>query len=184
MRVVAATNRDPERAVADGQLREDLLYRLNVFPIVMPPLRERIDDVALLAGHFLSDIGKSEGQARRLSPAALARLEGYRWPGNVRELRNVMQRAYVMSDDDVIGDEWLPGSAPTKAQRMPAPSAEPAATITLPLGASLAEAERRMILSTLDHFDQQRERTAAALGISLKTLYNRVKAYGGEAPPP
>jgi two-component system, NtrC family, response regulator AtoC len=111
VRVVAATNRDPERAVAEGRLREDLLYRLNVFPIVMPPLRERLDDVPLLAGHFLADIGKKEGQLRRLSPAAVARLQTWRWPGNVRELRNAMQRAYVMSDDEVIGDEWLPGAA-------------------------------------------------------------------------
>jgi two-component system, NtrC family, response regulator AtoC len=112
VRVVTATNRDPERAVAEGRLREDLFYRLNVFPIMMPPLRERLDDVALLAGHFLADIGKSEGQVRRLSPAAVARLQAWRWPGNVRELRNAMQRAYVMSDDDEIGDEWLPGDAP------------------------------------------------------------------------
>jgi two-component system, NtrC family, response regulator AtoC len=112
VRVVAATNRDPERAVAEGRLREDLLYRLNVFPIVMPPLRERLDDVVLLASHFLDDIGKKEGQLRRLSPAAVARLQSWRWPGNVRELRNAMQRAYVMGDDDVIGDEWLPGRTP------------------------------------------------------------------------
>jgi two-component system, NtrC family, response regulator AtoC len=112
VRVVAATNRDPERAVAEGRLREDLLYRLNVFPIVMPPLRERLDDVVLLASHFLDDIGKKEGQLRRLSPAAVARLQSWPWPGNVRELRNAMQRAYVMGDDDVIGDEWLPGRTP------------------------------------------------------------------------
>ena len=187
VRVVAATNRDPERAVAEGRLREDLLYRLNVFPIVMPPLRERIDDVALLAGHFLADIGKSEGQSRRLSPAAVARLEAYHWPGNVRELRNAMQRAYVMSDDDVIGDEWLPGVAALACPAAAMPRiahesvADAAATITLPLGTSLADAERKIILSTLDHFDQQRECTAAALGISLKTLYNRLKEYGGES---
>jgi two-component system, NtrC family, response regulator AtoC len=115
VRVIAATNRDPERAVAEGRLREDLLYRLNVFPIVMPPLRERLDDVALLASHFLADIGAREGQVRQLSPAAVARLQSWRWPGNVRELRNAMQRAHVMSDDDVIGDEWLPGDAPVRA---------------------------------------------------------------------
>jgi two-component system, NtrC family, response regulator AtoC len=113
VRVVAATNRDPERAVAEGRLREDLLYRLNVFPIVMPPLRERLDDVTLLAGHFLAEIGQREGQVRHLSPAAVARLKAWRWPGNVRELRNAMQRAYVMSDDDMIGDEWLPGESKT-----------------------------------------------------------------------
>jgi two-component system, NtrC family, response regulator AtoC len=182
VRVIAATNRDPLRAVAEGQLREDLLYRLNVFPIVMPPLRERLDDVALLAGHFLADIGKSEGQVRRLSPAALARLQTYRWPGNVRELRNAVQRAYVMSDDDVVGAEWLPKQATTP---LPASADKAAAdvgpTITLPLGATLADAERHLITATLELFDQQRERTAAALGISLKTLYNRLKAYGCES---
>ncbi len=191
VRVVAATNRDPERAVAQGQLREDLLYRLNVFPIAMPPLRERLDDVALLAEHFLADIGEREGSPRRLSSAATAKLEAYRWPGNVRELRNALQRAYVMSDGDVVSDEWLPRDVPVEAVSAHAaanpahtPTADPAATITLPLGGSLADTERRLILATLEHFEHQRERTAAALGISLKTLYNRLKEYGSEAPPP
>ncbi len=191
VRVVAATNRDPERAVAEGQLREDLLYRLNVFPIAMPPLRERLDDVALLADHFLADIGEREGSPRRLSAAATAKLCAYRWPGNVRELRNALQRAYVMSDGDVVSDEWLPRDVPVEAAGASAaatpahaPTADPAATITLPLGGSLADTERRLILATLEHFEHQRERTAAALGISLKTLYNRLKEYGSEASPP
>ncbi len=191
VRVVAATNRDPERAVAQGQLREDLLYRLNVFPIAMPPLRERLDDVALLADHFLADIGQREGSPRRLSSAATAKLCAYRWPGNVRELRNAVQRAYVMSDGEVVSDEWLPRDVPVEAggalsatAPAHAPSADPAATITLPLGGSLADTERQLILATLEHFDHQRERTAAALGISLKTLYNRLKEYGSETSPP
>jgi len=123
VRVVAATNRDPQRAVAHGQLREDLLYRLNVFPIAMPPLRERLDDVALLAGHFLADIGQREGSPRRLSAAATAKLEAYRWPGNVRELRNAIQRAYVMSDGDVVSDEWLPRDVPVDEGDNAAPPA-------------------------------------------------------------
>ncbi len=188
VRVVAATNRDPERAVAEGQLREDLLYRLNVFPIAMPPLRERLDDVALLADHFLADIGEREGSPRRLSAAATAKLCAYRWPGNVRELRNAVQRAYVMSDGDVVSDEWLPRDVPVEAGGAPstarAHTADLAATITLPLGGSLADTERQLILATLEHFEHQRERTAAALGISLKTLYNRLKEYGSEASPP
>jgi two-component system, NtrC family, response regulator AtoC len=184
VRVVAATNRDPERAVAEGQLREDLLYRLNVFPIAMPPLRDRLDDVALLAGHFLADIGQREGHPRRLSPAATGKLEAYRWPGNVRELRNAVQRAYVMSDGDTVSDEWLPRDMPVEAKGVQVPAADAAVTITLPLGASLADAERRLILATLEHFEHQRERTAAALGISLKTLYNRLKDYGSETSPP
>ncbi len=195
VRVIAATNRDPERAVADGQLREDLLYRLNVFPIAMPPLRQRLDDVALLAGHFLADIGKSEGRTRQLSTAAVAKLEAYRWPGNVRELRNAVQRAYVMTDGEEVSDEWLPRDGPLEAAAadtvlapptppLAAANAGTAATITLPLGASLADSERQIILATLEHFDNQRERTAAALGISLKTLYNRLKDYGSDAAPP
>lgn len=95
VRVIAATNRSPEEAVACGKLREDLYYRLNVFPIDVPPLRARLDDVPLLATHFLRGINEKEGVARSFSPAALARLAEYRWPGNVRELRNVVQRAYV-----------------------------------------------------------------------------------------
>jgi two-component system, NtrC family, response regulator AtoC len=186
VRIVAATNRDPQRAVADGQLREDLLYRLNVFPIAMPPLRERLDDVGLLAGHFLTDIGQTEGCVRRLAPAAIARLQDYRWPGNVRELRNAVQRAYVMTDGDVVSDEWLPRDRPAEpvdGTLSSALAANAAATITLPLGGSLADAERQMILATLEHFDHQRERTAAALGISLKTLYNRLKDYDSDVAP-
>ncbi len=191
VRVVAATNRNPEHAVSQGQLREDLLYRLNVFPIAMPPLRERLDDVALLADHFLTEIGQREAHPRRLSKAAMNQLERYRWPGNVRELRNAMQRAYVMCDGDVISDEWLPRDAPTdvdRTTRVTVPinvtTASLAATISLPLGKTLADTERHMILATLEHFEHQRERTAAALGISLKTLYNRLKAYGSATSPP
>ena len=107
----------------------------------------------------------------------------------MRELRNAVQRAYVMSDGDMVGDEWLPRDVPVEAAALAqphrlAPTADPAATITLPLGASLADTERQMILATLEHFEHQRERTAAALGISLKTLYNRLKEYGSEASPP
>ena len=108
MRVIAATNRVPDKAVAEGKLREDLLYRLNVFPIRLPPLRERKDDVALLADHFLGEICKAEGQEKRFSRLpAYERMSAYEWPGNVRELRNVVQRAFVMAVGSTIGDEWL-----------------------------------------------------------------------------
>jgi DNA-binding NtrC family response regulator len=196
VRVIAATNRPPEQAVAMGKLREDLLYRLNVFPIEMPPLRDRAEDVPLLAQHFLQQICEREGTAKSLSPAATARLVAYRWPGNVRELRNVVQRAFVMANGALITDEWLPydASAPAPvsapvpvAPRGGAPAAlavAPAApaggagpSITIPIGTSMAEAERQLILATLEHFNQQKERTAAALGVSLKTLYNRLKEY-------
>ncbi|MFD0666913.1 sigma 54-interacting transcriptional regulator [Ramlibacter sp. MAHUQ-53] len=172
VRLVAASNRDLERAVAEGALREDLLYRLNVFPIEMPPLRERADDLPLLAAHFLRQIGEREGALRQATPQVLARLAQYRWPGNVRELRNVLQRAWVMAAGDVIGEDWLPRDPPAQA-----PAAQ-AGTLAVALGMPLAAVERQVILATLAHHGHHRERTAAALGVSLKTLYNRLKDYG------
>ena len=115
VRVIAASNRPPETAVASGKLREDLLNRLNVFPIVLPPLRDRADDIGLLAEHFLGEVNQSEGVAKRFTREAVAKLERYRWPGNVRELRNVVQRAYVMTNGDTITDEWLPSNSPGMA---------------------------------------------------------------------
>lgn len=202
VRVIAATNRSPEQAVAQHRLREDLLYRLNVFPIELPPLRERSNDVGLLAEHFLQAVCQREGPVKHFSPRALQRLTAYRWPGNVRELRNVVQRAYVMADGDQITDEWLPTDAgiplrladspepadaaratPAVAAAAPLSTAveDPAPSLTLPLGISMAEAERQIILATFRHFHQHKERTAAALGISMKTLYNRLKDYGRAA---
>ncbi len=178
VRVVAAANRDLAQAVAEGALREDLLYRLNVFPIAMPPLRERPEDIALLAAHFLRQIGEREGQARRATPQALARLAQYRWPGNVRELRNVLQRAWVMASGEEIGDEWLPAPSPPGAMPSPTTPEAGAGALSVPLGTPLAAVERQVILATLEHFGHHKERTAAALGVSLKTLYNRLKEYG------
>lgn len=184
VRIIAATNRPPEAAVADGKLREDLLYRLNVFPIHLPPLRERTEDVALLAEHFLQGVCQKEQQTKRFTPGALSKLAAYRWPGNVRELRNVVQRAFVMATGDIITDEWLPSDAPGNAGGAPplAPAAVPAAakSITIPLGTSMAEAERQLILATLAHYGNHKERTAAVLGVSLKTLYNRLKEYAND----
>jgi DNA-binding NtrC family response regulator len=200
VRVIAATNRPPEQAVASGKLREDLLYRLNVFPIELPPLRDRAEDVPLLAQHFLSAICEREGNTKTFTPAALQRLQAYRWPGNVRELRNVVQRAYVMASGNTINEEWLPDdphgansayatslTTPTRPGATPANAAAPAhapaasgPSITIPIGTSMADAERQLILATLEHFNQQKERTAAALGVSLKTLYNRLKEYAAD----
>src|SRR5262245_38346926 len=193
VRVIAASNRPPETAVAAGKLREDLFYRLNVFPIALPPLRERAEDIGLLAQHFLDETCAVEGVVKKLSREAVAKLERYRWPGNVRELRNVVQRAFVMTSGDTITDEWLPVSAGAVA---PAASTEPAAaavtgqTITVQVGTSIAQVERQLILATFEHCGHNKERTAAALGISLKTLYNRLKEFANEArqgdsvPPP
>ncbi|WP_332747473.1 sigma-54-dependent transcriptional regulator [Hydrogenophaga sp.] len=190
VRIVAATNRSPMQAVASGRLREDLMYRLNVFPIELPPLRDRLSDVGLLAEHFLRMVSTQEGKIKTFTPDALEQLARYPWPGNVRELRNVVYRAYVMSLDSHIDAQWLPREV-DEASHLPTP--EPATTrdaevapavpradgdsIVISMGVTLAEAEQTIILATLRHYRHQKERTAAALGISLKTLYNRLKQY-------
>jgi DNA-binding NtrC family response regulator len=179
VRIVAATNRSPAQAVAAGRLREDLLYRLNVFPIDLPPLRDRSDDVVLLAEQFLADVCRREGRNKHFSSAALARLSAYRWPGNVRELHNVVQRAYLMAAGPSIGDEWLPQEPPLCGACPAIPSGDGPA-ITVPVGTSLARAEYQLIRATLAHFNNHKERTAAVLGVSLKTLYNRLKEYASE----
>ena len=178
VRVLGATNRVPERAVVDGKLREDLLYRLNVFPLRLPPLRERREDIALLADHFLAEICKEEGKEKRLSKSAYERMNEYDWPGNVRELRNVVQRAYVMASGATINDEWLE----LQAGRSSPANAE--SILSIRIGTTLADVERELIFATLEHFEGHKERTAAALGVSLKTLYNRLKEYGGEGNQP
>jgi two-component system, NtrC family, response regulator AtoC len=202
VRVIAASNRVPQQAVAAGKLREDLLYRLNVFPIDLPPLRDRLSDVPLLAAHFLTGIGEQEGKVKRFTPGALKRLSEYRWPGNVRELRNAVQRAYVMVRGDLVDEEWLPqdlpgapvAAAPSLAPVTAVPAPAPVSTrdaggetVTVSIGTSMAEVEKAVILATLRHYQHHKERTAAVLGISLKTLYNRLKEYAADnssgAPP-
>ncbi|TAL24837.1 MAG: sigma-54-dependent Fis family transcriptional regulator [Aquabacterium sp.] len=171
VRIIAATNRSPAQAVASGKLREDLLYRLNVFPIHLPPLRERAEDVPLIARHFLGDISRREGQTKQFAPEALSRLTAYPWPGNVRELRNIVHRAYVMAPDSVIVDECLPTSD------APLPVMTGAPVLTIAVGTPLAEVEKRVTLATLEYLGRHKEKTAATLGVSLKTLYNRLKEY-------
>ncbi len=174
VRVIAATNRPPERAVADGKMREDLLYRLNVFPIHLPTLWERREDVDLLADHFLAPLNKEEGTSKDFTKSARELLRSYRWPGNVRELRNVVQRAFIMAEEE-IGVEALPLAAPASASA-PAPTA-PASTFGLRVGASVPEVERELILATLESYGGDKKKTAKVLKISIKTLYNRLREY-------
>jgi DNA-binding NtrC family response regulator len=129
--------------------------------------------VPLLVGHFLHEIGQREGAFKQALPEALERLAQYRWPGNVRELRNVLQRAYVMTSGGAIGDQWLPRDVLVDPARCAGDG-----KLEVPLGTPLAAVERQLILATLEHYGHQKERTAAALGVSLKTLYNRLKEYG------
>jgi two-component system response regulator AtoC len=169
MRVIAASNRKPEEAVAAGKLREDLLYRLNVFPIVLAPLREKREDIELLAGHFLDALNRDAGTNKRLTSAALERLRAHTWPGNVRELWNVLQRAYLLAEDD-IGVEALPLVVVEDVR---------SSGLNLEVGTSIAEAERRLILATLAHYDGNKKKASEVLKISLKTLYNRLNVYKG-----
>ena len=172
VRIVAATNRDPAEAVARGRLREDLFYRLNVFQIRVPPLRDRLEDVALLAQHFLEALNTREGGARTLAASALEKLAHYSWPGNVRELRNVVQRACIMADGDTITADCIPFDAPPR----------PGQSITVHVGTTAVEQmERQLILATLDLVKGHKERAAELLGISQKTLYNRLREYGRES---
>lgn len=175
VRLIAASNRDPLAAVASGKLREDLLYRLNVFPIHVPALRERPQDVGLIAAHFLDEISRREGDVRRFSARALERLAAYPWPGNVRELRNIVHRSYVMALHNVIDDECVPSAADAPASLPASRNGTP--LLAIEIGTSLAEIERKVTLATFEHFGRHKERTAAALGVSLKTLYNRLKEY-------
>jgi DNA-binding NtrC family response regulator len=193
VRVIAASNRPLLQAVAQGRMREDLLYRLNVFPIELPPLRARLSDVGLLAQHFLADMSAREGVNKRFMPEALEQLGRHRWPGNVRELRNVVQRAYIMAAGELIDAQWLPPASREGEQDKPALTANPGKpgssaaaapqpldTITIQIGTAMADIERKVILATLQHCNHQKERAAAMLGISLKTLYNRLKEYAAE----
>ena len=119
----------------------------------------------------MQEIGHREGMLKRLTPGALQSLARYRWPGNVRELRNALQRAYVMTQGPEIDEQWLPREA------VAAPAAL-SGSVNVPVGTPLADVERQVILATLKHYGHHKERTAAALGVSLKTLYNRLKEYG------
>ena len=170
LRIVAATNRDPERSVSDGRLREDLYYRLNVFQIAVPPLRERREDIAALAARFIAHFAGQNGRpVEGLSNEALAALEHYDWPGNVRELRNAIERAVVLARGPAIELSDLP-------QRIARP------VVVIERGSSLVvepleEIERKAILGTLERFSQNKTHAARALGISLKTLHNKLKRY-------
>ncbi|SNS35626.1 two component, sigma54 specific, transcriptional regulator, NtrC subfamily, Fis family [Noviherbaspirillum humi] len=169
VRVVAASNRDPEAAVAEGKLRLDLYHRLNVFPLRIPPLRERRNDVELLAQHFLDELNAAHGASKVFAPDSLSSLMNYHWPGNVRELRNHVQRAFILSDQ-VIDAAAL---TPVTTSQSPV-----GLTLAIPVGTSLADVDRKLIYATLELCGGVKKRAADILGISLKTLYNRLEEYG------
>jgi DNA-binding NtrC family response regulator len=172
VRVIAATNRAPEEAVASGKLREDLLYRLRVFPLHLPRLSERGDDVEQLANHFLDQFNRADNANKTLAPAALAVLKTYHWPGNVRELKNVLHRAFIMAND-VIDALSLPSEL-GNARPFTGP------VFQVRVGSTITEVERQLILATLEQCNGTKEKAAEMLGISLKTLYNRLREYESE----
>jgi DNA-binding NtrC family response regulator len=170
VRVISATNRKPERALAEGKLREDLLYRLHVFPIDMPPLRARGDDVDLLVASFLDALNRRQSTIKRIAPEAMEKLRGHDWPGNVRELKNLLERAYIMAGER-IESHHIP------LERRAAARPEEAHRLTFEVGTSLEESEKALIMATLAHHGGNKREAAEVLGVSLKTLYNRLKEY-------
>ncbi len=184
VRVLAASNRDLQQAVASGRLREDLMYRLCVIPLTVPPLRDRDDDALLLADMFLRDLNDEHGELKRLSNSARDRILQYRWPGNVRELKNVIHRAFVLSDAEVNVDmdEAAHVDAAQHPQLVVSNAAGPVPfgesfAVRIPVGMSLDEAEKALITATLEAVSGSKSKAAQVLGISLKTLYNRLHAY-------
>ena len=168
VRVLAATNRDPAIAVASGCLREDLLYRLAVFPIQVPALRERGDDIELLAEHFLDELNADAETAKRLSDEARSFLRSHSWPGNVRELKNAVQRAFILADEVLDFGEAIAAQPAFKLR---------GDALQFRIGTALEEIEREVIFATLAHCQGRRKQTAELLGVSVKTLYNRLNEY-------
>ena len=168
VRVIAATNQNPQDAVHSGKLREDLFYRLNVFALDLPPLRARREDIPLLVQTFLTEFNRTNAKGiRAVDQEAMYLLERYPWPGNIRELRNVIERATILAESEFIEPRHLP---PTLISR----GGESLPTLTITPGTTVDEAERRLILLTLDHTRNNKTRAAEILGISLKTLHNKL----------
>jgi transcriptional regulator with PAS, ATPase and Fis domain len=175
VRVLAATNKVPEQAVAAGQLRRDLYFRLNVVHVAMPPLREHMEDLADLAAALLENLNRKHGRSvKGLSADALEALRRHTWPGNVRELRNVLERALVTCAGEVLGKDNL---GPDFGRTLAAESSD---GLRLQPGMTVAEAERRLIHETLAFTENNKTRAAELLGISLKTLHNKLKEYEAE----
>jgi len=179
VRVIATSNRDLEKAIADGTFREDLFYRLHVVPLRLPPLRERLGDVPELAQAFLARFARENGkEVRSFSPDALLRLASYRWPGNVRELSNVVQRAVVLAAGDVIDSDALP---------LPAGEPPRGEMLAAAVGMRAEDVERELILSTLRSTAGNRTRTASLLDVTARTINNKLRLYraqGFDVPEP
>jgi DNA-binding NtrC family response regulator len=171
VRVIAATNTEPRNAILEGKLREDLYYRLTVFTIALPPLRDRKEDIPLLAQHFIGQFNrKHNGEVQALRDDAMEMLMAYSWPGNVREFRNVMERALILSKGEWIETFHLP-------PYLRGSRTEISTKIVLPVGITAAEAERELILRTLERTNQNKAEAARQLGLDVKTIRNKLKTY-------
>jgi DNA-binding NtrC family response regulator len=182
VRVIASTNTPLEGAIREGKFREDLYYRLNVFPIPLPPLRERREDIPVLVSALIEDMNRKHGtKVTDAAPEFLERLTAYAWPGNVRELRNVLERAAILAGEGTLKTEHLPpglggtaGPAPVNA------AASDENELRVPVGSTIEQAERALIELTLERTKNNKTRAAEILGISQKTLFNKLKEYGAQ----
>lgn len=165
VRLIAATNRDPQKAVAEGKLREDLYYRLAVFPIQLPPLRERLEDIGELAHYFIHQLNETDGRSKTVTLDTINYLQTLNWKGNIRQFRNAIQRAHLLAENELrIADfeEFSPADL-----KVPSVAAD----------RSIGSVERQLILATLEKHEDNKKTAAEELGISLKTLYNKLKKY-------
>jgi DNA-binding NtrC family response regulator len=177
VRVLAATNKDPEQAVGSGHLRQDLYFRLNVFHINLPPLRDHKDDIPLLVEHMLRDVNAKHGKhVRGIGAEVMDIFMSHTWPGNIRELRNVLERASIMCEKELITRACLPGEFGKTSAKGPSDLT----AIKFPIGTTVDAMERELILQTLNATGNNKTRAAELLGISLKTLHNKLKEYGGD----
>ncbi len=179
VRIVASTNKNLEEALQKGELREDLFYRLNVFRIDLPPLRNREDDLPLLVGALIGLMNKKHGcRVTEAEPEVIKILARHNWPGNVRELRNILERAVIIAGEGTITPHHLPHDfGVAVGARTLAPVNDPDG-VRLPVGTTVDEAEKALIMMTLKHTKNNKTRAAEILGISLKTLFNKLKEYG------
>jgi DNA-binding NtrC family response regulator len=174
VRVLAATNKNPEEAVADGHLRQDLYFRLNVFNIHLPPLRDHKDDLPLLVDSLLAEVSEKHGKkVAGVGSDVMDLFKSYPWPGNVRELRNVLERAAIASDRGTVSRSHLP----PEFGRAPATISSGLGALRFPVGTTVDAVERELIIQTLAATSQNKTRAAELLGISLKTLHNKLKEY-------
>ena len=179
VRIIAATNKVLDDALRKGELREDLFYRLNVFQIALPPLRGRDGDLPILADALIRDLNKKHGcKVTEISPDVMEQLRRHNWPGNVRELRNVMERAVIIAGEGTITVHHLPRDFGLSIGSRQIAEVDEPDSIRLQVGATVGDAEKALIQMTLQHTKNNKTRAAEILGISLKTLFNKLKEYG------